>query len=137
MASECRRRRLVETNGYSIYGTALSNRCVQKLTSTLILGTEVRKGFLDSGNQKFIGLTGTLGKDNQLGMSEATNEFVKPSPRPNDWRKWQADHVQDLGLYATIARQGAPAGIAAKDWQTIQDAILGEDDACPSTKQTD
>lgn len=92
---------------------------------------------MNSGNKKFIGLTGTLGKDNQLGVSEATKEFLEPSPRPNDSKKWQADHVQDLGLYTTIARRGGPADIGPKDWQTIQDAILGEADACPSTKRTD
>lgn len=137
MASECRRRRLVTTNGYSIYGTALSNRCLQRLTSTLILGTEVREGFLNSDNKKFIGLTGTFGKDKQLGMLETTEEFVVPIPRPRGYKPWQADHVQDLGLYTAIASQDAPVNIAAKDWQTIKDAILGEEDACPSIKRTD
>lgn len=70
-------------------------------------------------------------------MSETTTEFVVPKPKPKNFKSWQADHVQDLGIYVAIARQKAPAGIVAKDWQTVQDAILGEDDVRPPTKQTD
>jgi len=113
---------------------------LQTLTSTLIpgpdtsegyLGKDVRQGFLDDNNKKFIGTTGDLKKDNQIGMLEATEEFVVPKPKPKGYKSWQADHVNDLGIYVTIASEAAPDGIDKNDWVTIQDAILGEQDASP------
>ncbi|KAL9104471.1 MAG: hypothetical protein Q9163_000564 [Psora crenata] len=97
---------------------------------------ESDKVFKDPDSHKSIGLKGNFGKEKQLGMIETTVEFEFPKPKPKGYRQWQADHVQDLGFYTTIAKQDVPDGIDATDWQIIKDAILGEQDACPPSVQT-
>lgn len=81
-----------------------------------------------SADKKFIGDTGDLNKANQIGMLYSTDEIPPPKPKPKNFIKWQADHVQDLGLYVRIASQNTPSGIQDSTWITIQDAILGEKD---------
>lgn len=91
-------------------------------------GVEVRKGFEDSDEKRYIGLKGPLGKDKQIGMLETTTPFIVPKPKPKNYRAWQADHVQDLAFYATIALQKVPEGIDFNDWATVHAAICGEVD---------
>ena len=105
-----------------------------KTNSTLILGVEVGKAFRDSGNQqKFVGLTGTYGRDKQLGIQGTRTPFPVPDPLPVGWRTWQADHIVDLGFFVTIAKQSVPKDINKDDWQKITDAIIGDEDASPSS----
>lgn len=61
-------------------------------------------------------------------MIEDTNAIPAPAPKPAGWKSWQADHVLDLGIFTTIAAQELPDGIDEDTWQTVKDAILGEDD---------
>lgn len=61
-------------------------------------------------------------------MIEDTNAIPAPAPKPAGWKSWQADHVLDLGIFTTIAAQELPDGIDADTWQTVKDAILGEED---------
>lgn len=100
----------------------------------LILGVEIGQAFRASGNdQKFAGLTGIPGRNNQLGIEGTRTPFPVPDPLPDGWRTWQADHIVDLGLFVTIAKQSVPDGINKDDWQKITDAIVGDEDASPSS----
>ena len=61
-------------------------------------------------------------------MLYSIDEIPPPKPKPAKYVKWQADHIQDLGLYVRIASKDTPDGIQDSTWITIQDAILGEKD---------
>ena len=91
---------------------------------------EVRQAFLASGNQRYIGTSGKLNKGKQISVFEASEAFLVPNPKPQNYRSWQADHVNDLGFYTTIAFPKNPDGIDESTWTTVQDAILGETDVC-------
>ena len=38
---------------------------------------------------------------------------------------WQGDHVNDLGIWASIAKRDNPPGVTDETWTATQDAILG------------
>lgn len=104
--------------------------------STLILGVDIGKAFRDNkSEQKFVGLTGNYGKSNQLGIEGTKTPFPVPDPLPDGFRSWQADHIVDLGYFVTIAKQSVPDGIKEDDWQKATDAIIGDEDASPSSIQ--
>lgn len=93
-------------------------------------GDEVRAAFVASSNQNYLGTTPlkSLNRDSQISMIEATDPIPVPVPKPQGYKSWQADHVLDLGIFTTIAAQELPDGIDEDTWQTVKDAILGEDD---------
>lgn len=92
------------------------------------IGTAFRS---DTQHQKFVGLTGTPGRDIQLGIEGTRTPLVALDPLPVGWQQWQADHILDLGMLTYIAKQNAPSGIIEDDWQKITDAIIGNEDASP------
>ena len=112
------------------------NTCIYRLTVILTTGTEVRTGFLASKNQKHLGTTPEtkLNKNSQISMIEDSSPIPPPSPKPKGYKSWQADHVLDLGILTTIAAQELPDGIQAGTWETVKDAILGEEDVRVSKK---
>ncbi|KAK4694119.1 hypothetical protein P7C71_g3414, partial [Lecanoromycetidae sp. Uapishka_2] len=109
------------------------------LRSVGIDGVAVGKAFRDAtSGQKYVGLTGTYGKTQQLGIEGTKTPFVEPNPKPDGYQTWQADHILDLGLLVNIATQNTPNGINEDSWQKITDAVIGdEDDEEPSQDTKD
>lgn len=116
-------------NALSPHKLAFVDSCIQRLTLILTTGAEVRAGFVASSNQKYLGTTPEtkLNRDSQISMIEDTSPTPAPNPKPRGWKSWQADHVLDLGIFTTLAAQERPDGIVEDTWQTVKDAILGEE----------
>ncbi|KAL9609171.1 MAG: hypothetical protein Q9167_006048 [Letrouitia subvulpina] len=94
-------------------------------------GKSYRQAFEDSDEKNWIGIKETKGdKNTQISMIEDTKAFEVPKPKPRNYKSWQADHVLDLGFFTTIAQTDKPDDLEDGTWETIQDAILGEDIAC-------
>ncbi len=89
-------------------------------------GKDYREAFEADAERKWIILSGTLGKDNQIGIKEIDNAPPVPKPKPRNYKSWQADHVNDLGIYTTIANSEKPDRIDQDTWDTMKNAILGD-----------
>ena len=92
----------------------------------------VRDAFLATASHKYIGLKGpeNYAKDKAVEIFESKDE-LKPG-KPGE-KKWQADHVNDLGYWTQIAREGRPKGVSEKAWKVVEEAIGGDKDG----KKTD
>ena len=114
---------------------------MEMLTMQSDIGKGVREGFLAFDMRKFVGIKGEFKKDQPVTTFETSEELPpKKNPKPGEeLKKWEADHVHDLGYHTTIAKEDKPenSDISEKAWSAIQDAVFGvgqkNEEVCPTS----